>query len=560
MSKGKVNRAAFKAAMAQLESSGGKLLDNPNSSAVGKYHFLYSIIKDADIMKGVSKREFMKRPELQEQVMDLAIDGELQGYTGYTNHAENLMQRYNPSMSIGQLMALTHYLGPSGASKYLKDPSSYNVSGKVNMGVEKYMERYKTASDKYISEHKIPDSIKFPPDEIHGLPQPQPAKSQNSFELGGEISSQPSRQKIINDDSFVTESEKPTRYDDLNNKEWSIENRIDAYLGGPSNKYSDSEHEDLHSNINYEVEDRDDAARHMATSAATSKAIQDRTGNIPGLSHLAGYLGSNYLGAAHEVGSLDFKNGIDGFLESTTGTPGDLINNLAGSVIGSLPISNKKKGDKINHLLKNKLTPDGLGNAMSYDIKGDLERKNKKYANSFELGGDITTKKDPGFTEEENKLFGGNSDYINKYFEPVRETPKGPRQPWDFGALKHAFKGRSGADDIDVVVPEYYDSKNAYKYLQDLNPGREMRFNRSSIKANDAYNNKFELGGGVEALAEEGLIEFNNGGSHAENPLGGIPLGQDAQGNTNLVEENETKFSFDDGDYIFSDKLGLYTK
>lgn len=48
------------------------------------------------------------------------------------------------------------------------------------------------------------------------------------------------------------------------------------------------------------------------------------------------------------------------------------------------------------------------------------------------------------------------------------------------------------------------------------------------------------------------LTEFNSGGTHTENPLGGIPQGQTPQG-PNLVEEGETKYN----DYIFSNSLYL---
>lgn len=50
-----------------------------------------------------------------------------------------------------------------------------------------------------------------------------------------------------------------------------------------------------------------------------------------------------------------------------------------------------------------------------------------------------------------------------------------------------------------------------------------------------------------------GLTEFNAGGSHEENPNGGVMQGIGQNGQPNLVEENETKH----GDYVFSDRLKL---
>lgn len=49
------------------------------------------------------------------------------------------------------------------------------------------------------------------------------------------------------------------------------------------------------------------------------------------------------------------------------------------------------------------------------------------------------------------------------------------------------------------------------------------------------------------------LTEFNEGGRHEENGLGGIPQGINPEGQLNLVEEGETKF--DASNYIFSDTL-----
>lgn len=49
------------------------------------------------------------------------------------------------------------------------------------------------------------------------------------------------------------------------------------------------------------------------------------------------------------------------------------------------------------------------------------------------------------------------------------------------------------------------------------------------------------------------LTEFNEGGTHEESPLGGIPQGMAPDGKMNLVEEGETKLNT--SDYIFSDQI-----
>ena len=48
-----------------------------------------------------------------------------------------------------------------------------------------------------------------------------------------------------------------------------------------------------------------------------------------------------------------------------------------------------------------------------------------------------------------------------------------------------------------------------------------------------------------------GMIQINNGGTHGSNPYDGVPMGLDAEGIPNLVEEGETVFN----DYVFSNRL-----
>lgn len=57
----------------------------------------------------------------------------------------------------------------------------------------------------------------------------------------------------------------------------------------------------------------------------------------------------------------------------------------------------------------------------------------------------------------------------------------------------------------------------------------------------------------AEGGSMDPLTEFNAGGSHEQNPLGGIPQGTAPDGKTNLVEQGETKLNA--ANYIFSDKI-----
>ena len=132
---------AFKHAIGMLESSGGKFLTNSTSSAAGKYHFLWSLIKDDDNLKGISKREFIGDPELQEKIMDNALNGRLKGYPNYVKYATDLKNRYKSDLSVSNIAALTHFLGAGNVKKYLTNPVDFRVSGK-NMKPQEYLSKF----------------------------------------------------------------------------------------------------------------------------------------------------------------------------------------------------------------------------------------------------------------------------------------------------------------------------------------------------------------------------------------------------------------------------------
>lgn len=50
-----------------------------------------------------------------------------------------------------------------------------------------------------------------------------------------------------------------------------------------------------------------------------------------------------------------------------------------------------------------------------------------------------------------------------------------------------------------------------------------------------------------------GITFINNGGTHEENPMQGVPMGMDEEGNPNLVEEGEVIWN----DYVFSDRIAV---
>lgn len=167
------NAQAFKHAISMVESSGGKFLKNKNSSAAGKYHFLYNSIKNDPSMKGISKQEFMNRPELQESIMDKALNGELENYPYGESYANKLQERYNSKYNVNELSALVHFLGPNNTRKFLKDPNSFNVPGKTNSTGQEYINKFQGFFDQYNIDNQVAPEVQPAPFSQYGSPSPQ---------------------------------------------------------------------------------------------------------------------------------------------------------------------------------------------------------------------------------------------------------------------------------------------------------------------------------------------------------------------------------------------------
>ena len=83
-----------------------------------------------------------------------------------------------------------------------------------------------------------------------------------------------------------------------------------------------------------------------------------------------------------------------------------------------------------------------------------------------------------------------------------------------------------------------------------------------SVQAEGGYMAK---GGYTNPLSmpNNGLFSFQGGGTHEQNPLGGIPIGKSLQGEQRTVEDKEAAFTFTgekkgtNGKYIFSHRLIL---
>ena len=92
--------------------------------------------------------------------------------------------------------------------------------------------------------------------------------------------------------------------------------------------------------------------------------------------------------------------------------------------------------------------------------------------------------------------------------------------------------------------------------IEEANTNRNISLdqNLEKVNNNNAYNmisNYYAVGGQLGDQLAPGLTAINNGGTHEQNPNGGVPQGVDPQGIPNLVEQGEVKT---DSNYIFSDR------
>lgn len=124
----------FKQGISNIESRGNYQAENPNSSAIGKYQFLWNIWKNK--IKNVTgidnKQDYLDNPDAQEQFMDYVI---LHDYINAVNKLkkEPGAEKYTDD----QLMAMIHFQGLGGARTYLKTGNIANASHNVTM--DKYL-------------------------------------------------------------------------------------------------------------------------------------------------------------------------------------------------------------------------------------------------------------------------------------------------------------------------------------------------------------------------------------------------------------------------------------
>jgi len=97
------------------------------------------------------------------------------------------------------------------------------------------------------------------------------------------------------------------------------------------------------------------------------------------------------------------------------------------------------------------------------------------------------------------------------------------------------------------------------KVASDMNLSNNNLTPKQYLQTNNPKegNSSFKYGGNMNETYNSNFDSFDVGGSHSENPLGGIPQGMGQNGQMNTVEEGETSYKINGTKFIFSDRIKI---
>lgn len=489
--KPKFNKKAYKHAISMVESAGGKYLKNGN--ALGRYQFIYRYIKDTPEMKGVSKRQFMNDRELQEKIMDTALDGKLKNFTYGPAYAQKFIRDNNTNISIEDATALVHFLGPGDAKKAIQNPDTFKVPG-VNLTVDEYLSKFKTNYQRY---QKHEDWMEKNQTEDNPI---QMAYDQNGM-------------------AILREDKNPNQ----------------PYVAPATNNLPEQPQQNIQGEpIGFSPEG-------VAIANIPDQSVQ--ASDMP-----------NAGGVMRIENQNDVPSLQDGFLR--------LEDQMK---VQGLELTGQKSDPGEDRYQQNRYF---LGGQMLEQL-GSLDGKIAEAEAAGGIGSQAPGSEGggpgigayvgaAGTALSLGKMAFGKNDMDTSGMTAPEEIPSKGSAALS-GAMQGASAGMAfgpwGAAIGGVVGGAAGLMGNAKAEKAEQKAHRNY-YSRIHDKATNAY----EYGGSMESPdaspvngAAELVTMFENGGTHEQNSLGGIPQGMGANGKPNLVEEGETKFE----DYIFSNNINM---
>lgn len=104
---------------------------------------------------------------------------------------------------------------------------------------------------------------------------------------------------------------------------------------------------------------------------------------------------------------------------------------------------------------------------------------------------------------------------------------------------------------VDYSTGTNTNMKFSFPTSEDINPKAAAD---QAIRALNPVS-KLAMGGSTDSQGDDMLNLFAKGGTHEQNPYGGIPQGTGQNGQMNTVEEGETSFKIEGKKFIFSNRI-----
>lgn len=296
------------------------------------------------------------------------------------------------------------------------------------------------------------------------------------------------------------------------------------------------------------LEDTINAAKSYVVGANNNDALMSEWGtwspmdNIHWKDIIGGSAGQRFTNTIGAVG----QGAMAG---ATVGGPiGGIIGGAAGLFSGIIGgISGNSKARRKARALNEQIDYANEKNLLSFETRADMiDTQNDllTMSNYMAKGGKIYIKpsKKGTFTAAANKRGIGVQEFASKVLSNPDNYSEAMRKKAQFAKnaskWKHADGGiLSGFDKVLNNVNAFFHNTHG---VPKLNVGGVMF---------DPYTHAPYSEGGQ--IFTNGLTMINNGGTHEQNPIGGVPIGIAPDGLPNLVEEGEVIWQ----DYVFSNRL-----
>lgn len=273
---------------------------------------------------------------------------------------------------------------------------------------------------------------------------------------------------------------------------------------------------------------------------------------VSGLAGAVGGLANSAISGGYESGAGSAISGIG----STVGSAVGSVNPVLGAAIG---VGSQILGGVTNALFGEKVD------------QAKLKAANESMSSLRSFNGDVSSFDDikgPEATASVAGTYKGglfNSSAKRKQ-RALEEAMRDARQ----------YAGRAITNNVSNLADDQINDALAnYAAFGGFLPSNEFGGGALGIMQNDKYldtinnrttalaqkNNTMNAGLSMKAFGGElgtngtdftnGLLYIDEGGSHESNPFDGVPMGFDAEGIPNLVEEGETVYN----NYVFSDRM-----